>query len=108
MVQEIRANAKTLVKIKKVSILSPDVTLTVDETVEQAVVMLNEDGKSIPGVIGNDVVINFAKYGYVRVLKSCPLRHRKCIAEKCALYLIQGGIGDCSIRWAGMPDRRRF
>lgn len=109
MVVEIRANSETIKKIKKVSILGSDIALTPDDSIDEAVIMLQEDGKLFVGTSGDEKVIDFAKYGYLRVLKDCPFRHgfvRTCRAEKCQLYVVHSGIGGCSLSWNALPVGR--
>ena len=109
MVKEIRANRKVMDEIRRVSILGEDIDLTVDDSVEEAVIMLLENGQMFVGSQGNQKVIDFARYGYLRVLKDCPFKrgiNKRCIAERCQLYVVRDGIGGCSLSWNFLPLTR--
>jgi hypothetical protein len=103
MIVEIRGKSAVIKQCKKISILDPTIPFTIDETVEQAAVMVKDDsGTLTAGLIGDKAVIAFCKNGYNKIQRSCPFRHRKCIGERCALYVIQNGTGDCAHVWSAL------
>jgi hypothetical protein len=103
MIVEIRGKSEVIRQCKKVSVLDKAVPFTVDETVGQAAVMAKDDaGALVAGLVGDKEVIAFCKNGYNKIQRSCPFRHRKCIGERCALYVIQNGTGDCAHVWSAL------
>jgi len=96
---EIRANGKNLERLRKQKTTLTDVTFTQDENVELPIIMILSDGKLSEYMRGTKNVLNFLKYGYNRITRKCPCRHRKCIGEKCSWYYIQNGTGDCVHVW---------
>ncbi len=100
---EIRTNSKYYSKLKKVKTELTDVIITLDEHVERPVIMTKfQDGHLGEYLKGFKVIKNFLKYGFNRIIKKCPYRHRKCIGEKCSLYVKANNTGDCSIIWQTM------
>jgi hypothetical protein len=101
MVVEIRAKGSVISQCKKVSVLDAAIPFTPDETTEQAAVMVKDgEGALVAGLVGNKAVIAFCKNGYNKIQRACPLRHRKCIGERCAWYIIKNGTGDCAQVWS--------
>jgi len=103
MIVEIRGKSSIIRRCKRTSVLDSATHFTIDETVEQAVVMVKDDSGTLSaGLIGDKAVISFCKNGYNKIQRSCPFRHRKCIGERCALYVIQNGTGDCAQVWSAL------
>lgn len=103
MIIEIRGRISVLKECKKVSILDKAIPFTIDETAEQAAVMVKDgEGALVAGLVGNKSVIAFCKNGYNKIQRACPLRHRKCIGERCAWYIVQNGTGDCAQVWTAL------
>ncbi len=98
---EIRATSKDYKLFEKLyTNKRDDLTLTKDDTNNFSVIMvLTEEGSFKEWTRGRANITSYLKYGYVRIRKQCPYRHRKCIAEKCALYVISAGTGDCAHVW---------
>jgi len=97
---EIRLNSRDYKKLKK---YKTEIPITVDEKADIPVIMLKfQDGHIGEYLKGYKKIKNMLKYGYNRIIKKCPHRHRKCIGEKCSLYVIENGTGDCSIVWQTM------
>ena len=96
---EIRVNKKFYKKITNQK-TELDVTITPDENVDVPVIMFkNNEGALVEYLRGIKPVLNYMKYGYNRIIKKCPMRHRKCIGEKCSLYFVENGTGDCVLIW---------
>lgn len=82
------------------------VSLVVDEAVKEPVVIVHtNDGSFKEYIRGFKTVKELMKYGYHRIRRSCPYRHRRCIGEKCALYHVENGTGDCAHIWALFKGR---
>ncbi len=97
---EIRAKNRDYKKLKKQK-TKVDITITYDDNVEIPVIMVKtNEGKLVEYLKGFKVIQNYLKYGYNRIIKRCPFRHRKCIGEKCSLYFIDNGTGDCVLIWS--------
>jgi len=97
---EIRADSKDYRKLKKVK-TSLDITITIDEKAEVPIIMFkDEKGELKEFLRGFDAAKNYLKYGFNRIIKKCPLRHRKCIGEKCSLYFVDNSTGDCALIWS--------
>jgi hypothetical protein len=106
---DIRVNPKHFNKVKKaftaahVSVNKNVTSLNADPAVDDAVMVVkNGQGVDIEWFRGLDKVLSFLQYGYVRVQKFCPLLKRKCIAEKCAHYLVMRNVGDCTHIWSSV------
>ncbi len=99
---DIRASQKDIDKLKKIKtkIKFTNLSFNADNEVEVPVIMIStEKGELIEWSRGYENVSSFLKYGYVRIIKKCPYRHRKCIGEKCSLYFIKNLTGDCIHVW---------
>ena len=97
---EIRTNNKFYKKIvsQKTSLIDIDITL--DNNVEIPIIMFkNEKGELKEYLRGFKQIRNYLKYGFNRIIKRCPIRHRKCIGERCSLYFVDNGTGDCAMIW---------
>ena len=92
------AKQKIIDKFKKIKTPLKDITFTVDDVTPIIMAKLT-DGRLVEYLRGEKQISNFLKYGYNRIIKQCPMRHRKCIGEKCQLYVIANGTGDCAITW---------
>ncbi len=103
---EIRANFKDYPKLMKIK-TSLEIQITMDENTEIPIVMFKDDkGELKEFVRGFLTVKNFLKYGYNRIKKKCPVRHRKCICEKCSWYFMDNSTGDCAMIWGLFGSRR--
>jgi len=105
-VVEIRGKAKQIAAAQKTSMLDASIPFNVDESLPQLVVMVRGEqgptqGQLFAWLTGDRNVIDFCRYGYRRILLECPIMRRRCIAEKCQLWKVQQGIGNCSISFAG-------
>ena len=97
---EIRTNRKYYRKLKNQKTPLKNIQITLDENIEIPVVMIKDQkGELREYLRGFKEVKHFLKYGYNRIIKKCPFRHRKCIGEKCQLYFVQNGTGDCVLIW---------
>lgn len=97
---EVRTNSRFYKKLKNIGKLQEEITITLDENIETPVMMIkNEEGKLVEYLRGFNVVNNFLRYGYNRIIRKCPIRHRKCIGEKCAWYFVDNLTGDCAMIW---------
>lgn len=95
---EIRANKRVFKKLSKIN-KREDITITLDESIKEAVVMIHRDGSLIEWFKGNKLAVSYLKHGYLRIKKNCPYRIGKCICAKCSLYALHNGVGDCSLIW---------
>jgi hypothetical protein len=103
MLVEIRGKQSIIDRIMKVSVIDKNIPINVDNSIPCAVVMArDESGKLVEAFRGDDAVLQFCKYGYNRITRQCPIRHRKCIGERCSFYLIQRGTGDCAVIWSAV------
>jgi hypothetical protein len=102
---DIRCNQESYKKIYKLwekttAINKELVTLNIDEKVKVPVIVVKDDkGNITEWTRGFDNVKSFIKYGYVRIIKKCPYQFGKCRGEKCQLYQVINGTGDCSHSW---------
>ena len=98
------ADRKRLERLWSRSLVNKDaVTLTVDEKVAVPVIMAKmEDGSLIEWTRGMANVRSFLKHGYVRIIKDCPYQIGKCRGEKCQLFQVRNGTGDCAHNWTAI------
>ena len=97
---EIRANSKDYKKLRKIK-TSIGIAITEDEKAEVPIVMFKDDkGELKEFVRGFEATKNYLEYGFNRIIKKCPFRHRKCIGEKCSLYFVDNNTGDCALIWS--------
>lgn len=97
---EVRINSKYYLRLKKQKTNLRDITITLDERVEIPVIMIKtQEGELKEYLRGFKPIKNYLKYGFNRIIKKCPLRHRKCIGEKCSLYFVDNNTGDCALIW---------
>jgi len=110
---DIRANSKDykrLLKERKKAFKKPElsifmkenVTINIDESLSQPVVMVSFDnGELKEWFRGMDDTIQFIHSGYHRIIRFCPLLKKTCMGEKCQFFLYnnESGTGDCSIRF---------
>lgn len=97
---DIRGNEKNIKKLKKIKTKLKNISFNIDNNVEIPVIMLkNDKGELVEWTRGYENVSSYLKYGYIRIIKNCPYRYRKCIGEKCSLYYIENGTGDCVHIW---------
>lgn len=102
---DIRANAKDRARLDASWRRSPlpksAVTMTTDDAATVPVVISHQtDGGFVEFLRGFRDVKAFIRYGYHRVRRNCPYRHRRCIAERCSLYHVHNATGDCAHIWA--------
>lgn len=102
---DIRANAKDRARLDASWLRSPldksAVTITTDDAATVPVVIVHQpDGGFVEFLRGFKVVKAFMRHGYHRIRRKCPYRHRRCIAESCALYHVHNATGDCAHIWA--------
>lgn len=102
---DIRANAKDRARLDASWRRSPldksAVTITTDDAATVPVVIAHQnDGEFFEFLRGFRDVKAFIRHGYHRVRRNCPYRHRRCIAERCSLYYVDNGTGDCAHIWA--------
>tara|TARA_Y100000310_G_scaffold343988_1_gene454393 strand:- start:530 stop:859 length:330 start_codon:yes stop_codon:yes gene_type:complete len=105
---DIRASLKDSAKLEKIKAKSKaevDFPINPDKNVEIPVIMIHKEGQLVEYIRGFDNVKNYLKYGYNRIIKKCPYRHRKCIGEKCSLYFVHGGTGDCVLIWQMFKEK---
>ncbi len=97
---EIRTNSKYYNKFIKINTIIKNLIITLDEKAIIPVIMVKfENGELKEYLKGFKNIKNFLKFGYNKIIKKCPIRHRKCIGVKCQLYWIENSTGDCSINW---------
>lgn len=102
---EIRANSKDYHKLRKAK-TDLKIVITMDENVEVPIVMFKDDNGELKEFVrGFQIVKNYLKHGYNRIRKKCPVRHRKCICEKCSWYFVDNGTGDCAMIWSLFKPR---
>ena len=92
---EVRARSKDIDKFRRIRTPRNDVQFTADESVGTPVVM---DGLT-EYLRGYTTVRDFLKLGWHRIRKGCPYRHRRCTGERCSLYFVENGTGDCVMIW---------
>ena len=102
---DIRLHAKHRARLDRIWQRSPldkrAVTITTDDAAVVPVVIAHRpDGGFVEFIRGFEDVKAFMRYGYHRIRRHCPYRHRRCIAERCALYHVHNGIGDCAHIWS--------
>lgn len=79
------------------------VTLTEDSNATVPVIMVKSaDGAITEWTRGIENVSSFLKLGYVRMRRSCPYQIGKCRGEKCQLFVIRNGTGDCAHAWSAI------
>ncbi len=97
---DIRGNTKDIIKLKKIKTTIKNIDFTIDDKLEFPIIMIqNEKSELVEYLRSYKLISNYLKYGYNRIIKKCPYRHRKCIGEKCSLYYIENGTGDCVHVW---------
>jgi len=98
---EIRANSKHHRKLIRIKTPRKDVQITLDNDAEIPVAMVKTDDGSLSEWMRGFIPIkNFLRYGFNRIRRNCPLRHRKCLCEKCSWYFIDNDTGDCVKIWS--------
>lgn len=96
---EIRANSRDHRKLAKLQ-NQLGIPLALDENMQIPVIMYKDPGGELKEYLrGFRAIRNYLKHGYNRITRNCPYRHRKCIGEKCALYFVDNGTGDCVLIW---------
>ena len=101
---DIRANARDCYRLERAWRNSPlnkeAFSLTPDENTSTPVIVAHQDDGTFTTFLrGFQPVREFIRYGYNRIRRNCPYRHRRCIGERCALYHIDNLTGDCSQIW---------
>jgi len=96
---DIRANDKYYKKLIKQKSRLLGVSINLDNNVDVPIIMVQQEGKFVEYLRGYKEIKDLIKYGYRRIAKNCPLRHRRCIGEKCSFYFIENGTGDCVYIW---------
>jgi hypothetical protein len=97
---DIRGNIKQINKLKKIKTGIKDVSFNADNNVEVPIIMIQNEKKELVEYLkGYKEIANYLAFGFNRITKQCPYRHRKCIGEKCSLYFIKNGTGDCAHIW---------
>lgn len=105
---DIRATGKQYLRLKKLyerskKINRSVVTLNEDANATVPVIMVKgADGALVEWTRGIEHVSSFLKLGYVRICRSCPYQFGKCRGEKCQLFMIRNGTGDCAHNWAAV------
>ena len=100
----IRLNTKHRARLARTWQRSPldkgVVTITIDDAAPVPVVIAHQsDGGFVEFIRGFKSVRAFVRYGYHRIRRNCPYRHRRCIAERCSLYHVDNATGDCAHIW---------
>lgn len=76
------------------------IKIEIDNNLDFPVLMGKEHGGNIQQIMGGfDECNSFLKHGYNRIVKYCPIIKKKCKAEKCQHYLINGITADCIKKW---------
>lgn len=97
---EIRTCQAYYLKLSRQKTQIEDIHVTLDEKAQIPVIMSqNEKGKLQEYMRGYQNIKNYLKCGYNRIIRKCPLRHRKCIGENCAWYFVDNNTGDCAMIW---------
>jgi hypothetical protein len=97
---DIRCNARDMRRLEKVRRLTPSAwRLTLDENAVVPVAMVHDEGTFKEFLRGVEGCERLLRYGFNRITRSCPYRHRRCIGERCSLYFVQGLTGDCVHIW---------
>ena len=105
---DIRCNQENYKKIKKLwektTALNKDlVTLNIDEKAKVPVIVVKDkEGNITEWTKGFENVKSFIRYGYVKIIKKCPYQIGNCRGEKCQLFLIRNGTGDCAHNWTAI------
>ena len=102
---DIRLNARDRARLDTVWRRSPlaqgAFTVTTDDAATVPVIIAHQpDGTFVEFLRGFKEVKAFMRYGYHRIRRNCPYRHRRCIGERCALYHVERLTGDCAHIWA--------
>jgi hypothetical protein len=106
---DIRVNPKHFSRVRRAlerstKVRHDAITINPDPAVENAVMVVKDGrGQLVEWFRGLDHTLSFLEFGYVRIRKACPFRHRRCIGEKCALYVVRRDVGDCAQIWAVVP-----
>lgn len=96
----IHAQTKDVKRFKQIKCPHDDVQFIIEDTIDIPVIMhKTADDALVEYLRGRTEICNFLKSGWNRIIKKCPYRHRKCIGEKCSLYFIENGTGDCVLIW---------
>ena len=102
---EIRGNNKHISKLKKLytaynAKYNVTITFTIDKQVQVPFMIVKQTTGTLTEYIrGFKELKSLLKHGYNRIQKNCPYQLGKCRCEKCQLYLIQNGTGDCIHNW---------
>ena len=97
---EVRTNKIYYRQLKKAGRYQENIPITLDDNVEIPIIMIqNEEKVLVEFLRGYKKVRAFLKYGYNRIIAKCPIRHRKCIGEKCSWYYVENLTGDCVKIW---------
>lgn len=104
---EIRVPARQLAQIDRLynasTVINKETVLLVPSTTAtETALYIETDAGMVEWFVGKDYAQSFIRFGYVRISKQCPYRHRKCIGEACSLYTIMHNIGDCAHVWAAV------
>lgn len=76
------------------------VSIEEDSNIDVTTIMVKNDaGELVPWTTGRKNVESFIRYGYVRLIRKCPFQPGRCRGEKCQLYQVKHGTGDCVINW---------
>lgn len=104
---EIRASSKYYRKLAGIITPRMDVQITLDDKAEIPVAMIKmDDGALQEWMRGFGPIKNFLRYGFNRIRRKCPIRHRKCIGERCSWYFIENDTGDCIKVWYMFKELR--
>ena len=109
---DIRATGKDYIILHKLynaydNVNKDVVTLSEDASAVVPVIMVKTDtGALAEWTRGMANVSSFIKYGYVRIIKKCPYQFGKCRGEKCQLYVVHNGTGDCAHNWTAINTMR--
>ena len=105
---DIRATGKNYKALKKMydkySVLDKSVvSITEDSNATVPVAMVKDNNNAlVEWTRGFPNVASFIRYGYVRIIKDCPYQFGKCRGEKCQLYVVRNGTGDCAHTWSAI------
>jgi hypothetical protein len=83
-----------------------NITINVQaDNIEFPIIMAKfPDGSLQEWTRGYKNVKSFLTFGYVKLLSNCPYKKffKACSGEKCQLYLVKNGTGDCSLKWSAI------
>lgn len=105
---DIRATGKTYQKLQKQydksTLLNKEVVSINEDskTTVPTIMTKNSEGALVEWTRGIENVSSFIKYGYVKITKNCPYQIGKCRGEKCQLFQVRNGIGDCAHNWTAI------